>query len=205
MNIYMYALNYVRRISSDFVIFFPILYFYSFFHDKSRIIYLVLQKTLITEYQRHKKNIVKFNVLYLHAFTSEDWCSFRNEVNPRLWKKHVKHLLVVREVRSLNLGSTLSQTKYVRNGSNCCYFRCTTLIDRVRGKPWLKTAVQHFHSQLGISYKCHANKELVVCRVLLNLIPGCVDRKGEIWLPLVILGCWTSRSSFMDSSIAHLR
>ena len=56
--------------------------------------------------------------------------------------------------------------------------------------PWTKTGATYYNAQLGLLDKGRIIKELVVCWVVRILIPF-LDRKGDIWLPLVILGCWT--------------
>ena len=53
-----------------------------------------------------------------------------------------------------------------------------------------KTGVTHY-VQPGLPGKGRAIKDLVVCD--LTSYPGCLNRKGEIWLPLVIFRWWTWR------------
>ena len=60
-----------------------------------------------------------------------------------------------------------------------------------RRMPWLKTGATHYHAQLGLLDKGREIKELVVCRVLLNLIPRIFRQKMRELAPLVILVCWT--------------
>ena len=52
-----------------------------------------------------------------------------------------------------------------------------------------KTGATHYHAQLG-QRSCN---QIVGC--LMDVTepntPGVWTEKGEIWLPLVVLGCWT--------------
>ena len=63
------------------------------------------------------------------------------KINPR---ERVAHPQVVGEVICLKSNTVI--TKDVKNGSNCCYVRCVTLIVRVGGMPWLKTGTTYYHT-----------------------------------------------------------
>ena len=55
--------------------------------------------------------------------------------------------------------------------------------------PWPKTGTTHYYAQLGLVDKVSTIKEFG-CLVD-DIYPGCLDRKGDSWLPLVMLGCLT--------------
>ena len=90
------------------------------------------------------------------------------------------------------MGSMLSPNnviaKDVKSCTYCCYVRCTTLIVRVGGIPWLQTGVTHCHAQLGLPDKGCAIKGLVVCNywdlepldLLHSLALGCYQPSPEV-------------------------
>ena len=53
--------------------------------------------------------------------------------------------------------------------------------------PWPKTGGTHHHAQLGFPDKGRAIKELVVCRVLLELIPRVSGRERRDLAPLSLM------------------
>ena len=59
--------------------------------------------------------------------------------------------------------------------------------------PWHKTGAIHYHKQLGLPDKGRAIKKVdCLLGVTSPDTPRCLDGKGEIGLPLVIIqGCWT--------------
>ena len=63
--------------------------------------------------------------------------------------------------------------------------------------PWPKTGTTHYHAQLGLPDKGRAIKELVVYRVLLNLIPRVFGQKSREAASIY----WPRRPTYLFPSV----
>ncbi len=64
------------------------------------------------------------------------------------------------------LGPNHVIAKDVKNCTYCCYIRCATLIERVRGMPWPQTGANHYNAHLGLPDNGRVIKGLVVFYVV---------------------------------------